>query len=129
YSEADPPIDLGDTTAQTLRHVHLHQPMHMMALGASGTGKTYSVMVPRLRAHLAYKLHDGTTGAALIVDPKKELAGITERFLASIGEHGRLFIAGRHGRLRLFPRATPLSLHDRVTLILDALDVNPRSRG
>lgn len=129
YSSADPKLDLGQSVAPELRHVDLAMPMHCLAVGASGVGKTQSLVVPRLKAHLAYRLSDGTQSAALIVDPKRELATITESFLADRGESDRLFLAGRDGRVRLFPRSTTLSLHDRVTELFNALGCSPLQRG
>lgn len=129
YTANDPALDLGPTVPAQLRSVSLHRPMHAMALGASGTGKTYSVIVPRLKAHIGYRLGDGTRSAALVVDPKKELAGIAEQHLALLNGQDRLFIAGRHGRIRLFPQNTTLSLRDRVTLVLDELGVRAKGRG
>ena len=129
YTEHDPAVDLGSHMDPELRHVRLDQPMHTMVLGASGTGKTWSVMIPQLRGHLAYRLADGTQGAALVVDPKKELTQVTEDCLARMKQPERLFVAGRHGRLRLFSRRSPLSLKDRITLLMDALDVNPENRS
>lgn len=129
YTPADPPLDLGEQFAPNLRYVSLHKPLHSMVLGASGTGKTYSVVVAALKAHLHYKLEDGTQGAALVVDPKKELAGIAEEFLVSTGESARFFLAGRDGPISVFPRNTSLSLADRVALLLEAANVNPHRAG
>lgn len=129
YSSTDPKLDLGAFFAPELRYLDLAMPMHCIALGASGVGKTYSLVIPRLKAHLAYRLEDGTQSAALVVDPKRELAAATEQFLAEREESHRFFLAGRDGRLRLFPRSTPLSLHDRVTELLAALGCSPHHRG
>lgn len=129
YTTSDPPLELGPTVAPELRQVRLDKPMHSLAVGASGVGKTHSFIVPRLKAHLAYKLTDGTTGTALIVDPKRELADIAEDFLESHGEANRIFVAGRDGRLRLFPRDTRLSLHDRISLVLDSYGMNANHHG
>ena len=129
YTKFDPPLDLGATVAPALRHIYLDKPMHSLAVGASGVGKTYSFIVPNLKAHLGYELADGTHGAALIVDPKKELAGIAEDFLIDRSEQGRIFIAGRDGRLRLFPKGTNLSLHDRITLLLNSFGMDQNFQG
>lgn len=129
YTPSDPKLVLGSSVPQELRQVDLGLPMHCLAVGASGVGKTWSFVIPRLKAHLAYKLHDGTPTAALIVDPKRELASIAESYLALRGEKERMFLAGRDGRVRLYPRETSLSLHDRVTEIFDALGCSPYQRG
>lgn len=129
FSDQDPVVDLGSDLEDEQRYLQPEHAMHTMALGATGSGKTLSCMVRQLQAHLSYRLSDGTQGAALVVDPKKELAQITQAHLTHIGEEERLFVVGKHGRLRLFSESSPLSLKDRVTMLMDALDVNPSNRN
>ncbi len=129
YTKYDPVLDLGNSIAANLRYVHLDQPMHSLAVGASGVGKTYSMIVPRLKAHLSYRLTDGTRGSALIIDPKKELACIVKDHLSKHSESDRLFMPGPEARLRLFPRESNLSLKDRISLMLSVFGLNPESSG
>lgn len=129
YETTDPQVDFGEKYNEEHRFLRLDQPMHSLVLGATGTGKTHSVIIPKLKGHLAYALNDGTKGAAFIVDPKRELAEFTERFLAENNELDRLFIAGRDGKLNLFSKNTSLSQRDRAHLILNAVGMDPHRGG
>lgn len=129
YTKDDPLLDLGPSMPEKLRYVDMTAPMHCASTGGSGSGKTANMIIPRLKAHLGYTLTDGTKGTALIVDPKRELASITKSHLTKRGEQDRFFMAGYDGRLRLYPKNTPLSLDDRVTLLADELDLNPNGKG
>lgn len=129
YTSDDPFLDLGPTMPEQLRYVDMTKPMHCMSTGASGSGKTANMIIPRLKAHLTYKLKDGTQGTALVVDPKRELARVTENHLTEHGQKHRLFMAGIDGRLKLYPKDTSLSLNDRVTLLANELDLNPQGKG
>ncbi len=84
-----------------------------LGFGATGSGKSASLVRPLLNAMLAYRLDDGKTTSMLVIDPKVELLSSVQEVLGQQGELDRLVVMGQCAALNFFEENDGLSLTDR----------------
>jgi hypothetical protein len=121
WERTDPPLVLGSAN-QPFFGGNEHHPMdivHASVFGATGSGKTQNVVIPFVKASLAYQLHDGTKASVFVLDPKKELIEGIRTTLNRRGEADRLVVIGECAPLQLFPSDCQLSAKDRFERFCD----------
>jgi hypothetical protein len=87
--------------------------MLALGLGGTGSGKTHSFVRPVLDSVLQYRLQNGKTYSALIIDPKAELLTSVKATLNAQGESGRLLVVGQCPPVRFFSDTDTYSTNDR----------------
>lgn len=127
YDDQSPPLRFDDVMLMGRAEWPLRDLVHCMGLGETGSGKTYSYLLPVLKAALAYTC-DGLASSVLVIDPKRELLPEVQARMAQIGRHGQCVVLGQAqaqqppGRLRLFGGAMQhLSLRDRYHKVCELL--------
>ncbi|MFZ4480985.1 MAG: hypothetical protein ACOYNZ_13950 [Rhodoferax sp.] len=87
--------------------------LNALAMGGTGSGKTYSFMLPALLSMLVYRLSGGKTASLLVIDPKVELLSGIETKLSALGEPERLVVVGQCDPINYFQEDDGLSVTDR----------------
>ncbi|MFZ4479091.1 MAG: type IV secretory system conjugative DNA transfer family protein [Rhodoferax sp.] len=87
--------------------------LNALGIGTTGSGKTWSLILPTLFSMMEYRLAGGKTCSILVVDPKVELLTGIESKLKELGELDRLVVVGRCAPIDYFDDNDGLSLADR----------------
>ena len=72
YDGSEPPLKF-DSPLFDRFEIKPSELYNALGFGATGAGKTFSMLIPLLNSMLAYRLNDGKTTSMLVIDPKVEL--------------------------------------------------------
>ena len=119
FRSTDPPLQLALTGSRAFfglpDAIHPTQLASVLAIGATGSGKTASVVVTVLDALLRYRLHNGKAASVLVVDPKNELSARVHATLRELGELDRLVVIDGGGPpIEFFSAESPLTPSERL---------------
>lgn len=91
----------------------------VFVVGASGSGKTTSYVLPPLEAVLNYRAADAPDlpAAGLVIDPKAELVPLVRRWATARGELDRIVEIGHAPPLRIFTDDDGYTVRERYEII------------
>lgn len=119
FSGNEPPLVFKGKLMMGKRELKLSDLVNSLGLGAAGSGKTYSYILPFIEAFLAYSSEQGKQAAVLIVDPKGELLAHVSAQLEGVQQTNRLVVIGKCDPFLFFPKDDGLFLSDRYYKIRD----------
>lgn len=96
--------------------IHPKSLVHALIVGASGSGKTESVVAPLLTSFLRYQLPCGKTTSMLVIDPKRDLEGKVHSSLTQQDALHRLVHIGSPDcvPVRFFDIDSPLTPREKL---------------
>jgi hypothetical protein len=113
WDGTEPDLLFKESDFMRRAHMKPSQLISALGLGGTGAGKTHSYVRPVLDSVLRYRLVDGKTYSALVIDPKAELLTSVRSTLESLGEAKRLLVLGQCPPVRFFSDSDCYSTNDR----------------
>jgi len=116
YTGNEPSFDFRGSSLLETHDLKPSTLCNALALGATGSGKTVSCVLPLLQALLRYEI-DGRKTSILVIDPKAELLDHVKSPLKAAGQIDRLIVLGKCKPIDLFNDNDGLDMPSRFEKI------------
>ena len=129
YKETDPPFVFRRGAFLDRTEIHPSELGQVLGIGATGSGKSYSLVMPLLESFIAYSNAQGKRMGMLLVDPKGELLPFCIAELKALGQEDRLVRLGEGCRVKFFSEQSQLSLEDRYRKLAGMFAIKTNGDG
>ena len=129
YDATEPPFVFRQGAFLGRPEIHPSELGQVLGIGATGSGKTFGVVIPILMSFLAYSNSQGKRMSVLLVDPKADLLHVCEAELKALGQEDRLVRLGDGCRVNFFSPKSQLSLEDRYMTLAGMFEIRTTGDG